>query len=98
MGTRSPYPRHIELNITKYIESADSSKGIWLPKSHLQFNFVKHQHGVNRVVTVPTYLASLIICLDTDSVVDPEPVEPGTFSRIRIRKKSFRIRATPDPK
>ncbi len=29
---------------------------------------------------------------------DPDPVESETFSRIRIRKKSFRIRAAPDPK
>ncbi len=30
------------------------------------------------------------------SVVDPDPVGSETFSR--IRKKSFRIRAAPDPK
>jgi hypothetical protein len=32
------------------------------------------------------------------SVVDPDPVESDTFSRIRISKKSFRIEAGPDPK
>jgi hypothetical protein len=32
------------------------------------------------------------------SVVDPDPVGLQPFGRIRIRKKSFRIRAAPDPK
>jgi hypothetical protein len=51
----------------------------------------------------------LVILLDPDptsktnsnqniSVVDAHPVGPEIFSRIRIREKSFRIRAAPDPK
>jgi hypothetical protein len=32
------------------------------------------------------------IKLAPDSVMDPDSVEAETFSRIRIRKKSFRIR------
>ncbi len=30
--------------------------------------------------------------MDSVSVVDPDPIGRETFSRIRIRKKSFRIR------